>query len=108
MNKYNLSLKSAIDKVLDLIREHYEICVAAEKRLPWSEDDEQLNENIREYVRGCQRLATGTAYWRYVIRRHGEQIADSLIDNSYSCERYFKQTQVNDKFEVLLDLSYVE
>lgn len=90
MNKYNLSLKSAIDKVLDLIREHYEICVAAEKRLPWSEDDEQLNENIREYVRGCQRLATGTAYW------------------SYSCERYFKQTQVNDKFEVLLDLSYVE
>ncbi|KAI1100937.1 putative pentalenene synthase [Jackrogersella minutella] len=87
MNKYNISLKSAIDKVLDLIREHYAICVAAEERLPWSKDDEKLNQDIREYVRGCQRLATGTAYW------------------SYSCERYFKQIQLNDKWEVLLDLS---
>ncbi|KAI0888411.1 putative pentalenene synthase [Annulohypoxylon maeteangense] len=89
MNKYSLSLKGAVDKVLDLIREHYAICVAAERRLPWSEDDEKLNDDIREYVRGCQRLATGTAFW------------------SYSCERYFKQTQVNDKWEVLLDLSFV-
>ncbi|KAI1453320.1 putative pentalenene synthase [Annulohypoxylon moriforme] len=90
MNKYSLSLNGAVDKILDLIREHYAICVAAEKRLPWSKDDEKLNDDIREYVRGCQRLATGTAYW------------------SYSCERYFKHTQVNDKYEVLLDLSYGE
>ncbi|KAI2464668.1 putative pentalenene synthase [Annulohypoxylon bovei var. microspora] len=90
MNKYNLSLKGAIDKVLDLIREHYAICVAAEERLPWSKDDEKLNADIREYVHGCQRLATGTAYW------------------SYSCERYFKQSQLNDEWEVLLDLSYVD
>ncbi|KAI1141424.1 putative pentalenene synthase [Hypoxylon sp. FL0543] len=88
MNKDNISVHSAVDKVLDLIRKHYAICVAAEERLPWSEDDEKLNEDIREYVRGCQRLATGTAYW------------------SYSCERYFKQSQVNDKWEVLLDLSH--
>ena len=26
---------------------------------------------------------------------------------SYYCERYFKHSQVNEKFEVLLDLSYV-
>ncbi|KAI0007588.1 putative pentalenene synthase [Xylariaceae sp. FL0662B] len=88
MNTYNLTLHSAIDKVLDLVREHYAICVAAEERLPWSRDDEKLNADIREYVRGCQRMATGTAYW------------------SYSCERYFKKNQVNDKWEVLLDLSY--
>ncbi|KAI1777451.1 putative pentalenene synthase [Hypoxylon cercidicola] len=89
MNKdEDMSLRGAIDKILDLIREHYAICVAAEERLPWSKDNEKLNEDIREYVRGCHRLATGTAYW------------------SYACERYFKQSQVNDKFEVLLDLSY--
>lgn len=69
MNKYNMSLQSAIDRVLDLIREHYAICVAAEQRLPWSKDDENLNENIREYIRGCHRLATGTAYWRFVLNQ---------------------------------------
>lgn len=89
MNKdKDLSVYGAIEKVLDLIREHYAICVAAEERLPWSKDDERFNEDIREYVRGCHRLATGTAYW------------------SYACERYFKNSQVNDKLEVLLDLSY--
>ncbi|KAJ8120754.1 hypothetical protein ONZ43_g2619 [Nemania bipapillata] len=90
MNTYDLSLRGAVDQVLDLIREHYAICVAAEERLPWSETDEKLNEDIREYVRGCQRLATGTAYW------------------SYSCSRYFELSQVNEKREVLLDLSYVD
>ncbi|KAI1437061.1 terpene synthase [Xylaria sp. CBS 124048] len=89
MNTYQLSLSGAIDKVLDLIREHYAICVAAEERLPWSETDEKLNADIREYVRGCQRLATGTTYW------------------SYYCERYFKSTQVSESRELLLDLSYV-
>jgi hypothetical protein len=64
MNTYNMSLHSAVDRVLDLIREHYTICVAAEERLPWSRTDDKLNADIREYVRGCQRLATGTAYWR--------------------------------------------
>ncbi|KAF2972876.1 hypothetical protein GQX73_g740 [Xylaria multiplex] len=90
MNMYNLSLHGAVDKTLDLIREHYALCVAAEERLPWSKTDEKFNENIREYIRGCQRLATGTAYW------------------SYHSERYFKKSQVNEKREVLLDLSYVD
>lgn len=68
MNKdKDLSVHGAIEKVLDLIREHYAICVAAEERLPWSKDDEKFNEDIREYVRGCHRLATGTAYWRLVL-----------------------------------------
>ncbi|KAI8955477.1 terpene synthase [Xylaria longipes] len=88
MNTYDLSLHRAVDKVLDLIRDHYAICVAAEERLPWSDTDGKLNADIREYIRGCQRLATGTAYW------------------SYSCERYFKQSQLNENREVLLDLSY--
>ncbi|KAI0540304.1 terpene synthase [Xylaria digitata] len=90
MNMYNLSLHGAVDKTLDLIREHYALCVAAEERLPWSKTDEKFNENIREYIRGCHRLATGTAYW------------------SYNCNRYFKISQVNEKREVLLDLSYVD
>jgi hypothetical protein len=64
MNTYHISLHAAVDKVLGLIRERYDVYVKAEARLPWSETDQQLNENIREYVRGCQRLATGTAYWR--------------------------------------------
>ncbi|KAI0390734.1 terpene synthase [Xylariaceae sp. FL0594] len=90
MNADNLSVQAAVDKVLGLIREHYAICVAAEERLPWSETDEQFNEDIREYVRGCHRLATGTAYW------------------SYYCERYFKSTQVSEKRELLLDLALIE
>ncbi|RYP18528.1 hypothetical protein DL765_003903 [Monosporascus sp. GIB2] len=88
MNEYRISLHSAVDKVLDLLREHYTICVAAEARLPWSEHDEKFNADLREYVDGCHRLATGTAYW------------------SYHCERYFKLAQVNERQEVLLDLSY--
>ncbi|KAF3070170.1 Presilphiperfolan-8-beta-ol synthase [Trichoderma lentiforme] len=88
MNANNLSIEEAIDKVLGVLKEHYEICVAAEARLPWSKTDEKFNEDLREYVRGCQRLATGTACW------------------SYNCERYFKLSQLNDKRELLLDYSY--
>ncbi|GAP88424.1 putative terpene synthase [Rosellinia necatrix] len=90
VNTYNMPLQSAVQMILDLMREHYAICVAAEQRLPWSKTDEKFNADIREYVRGCQRLATGTAYW------------------SYSCERYFKFSQTNGEREVLLDLSYVD
>ena len=64
MNADGLSIHDSINKVLGLIRQHYQLCVAAEARLPWSFTDEKLNEDIREYVRGCQRLATGTACWR--------------------------------------------
>ncbi|KAL7621962.1 hypothetical protein AAE478_007463 [Parahypoxylon ruwenzoriense] len=88
MNKYNISVQGAVDKILDLIRERYQVCIAAEERLPWSKDDGKFNEDIREYVRGCHRLATGTAYW------------------SCACERYFQKGQVNDKMEFLVDLSY--
>lgn len=66
MNSYNMSLHSAVDKLLELISEHYALCVAAEDRLPWSKTDDKLNAAIRQYVQGCQRLATGTAYWRFV------------------------------------------
>ncbi|KAI1429822.1 terpene synthase [Xylaria sp. FL1777] len=90
MNTYDLSLHGAVDKVLGLIRKHYAICVAAEERLPWSKTDHKLNADISEYIRGCHRLATGTAYW------------------SYYCERYLDSSQVNEKREVLLDLSYVD
>jgi hypothetical protein len=64
MDHYDISIQDSVNKVLDLIREHYEACVAAEADLPWSKTDEKFNENIKEYIRGCQRLATGTAYWR--------------------------------------------
>jgi hypothetical protein len=79
----NLNLQQAIDKMLFLIHEHYEICVAAEARLPRT-NDAQLNADIHTYVVGCQDLAVGTAYW------------------SYNCERYFKFSQMNERREVLL------
>ncbi|KFZ07596.1 hypothetical protein V501_06304 [Pseudogymnoascus sp. VKM F-4519 (FW-2642)] len=87
MNEYNLNLQLAVDKVLSLIREHYDICTAAEARLPFT-GNKKLDGDILEYVQGCKDLAVGTAYW------------------SYHCERYFKKTQVNKRREVLLDLSY--
>ncbi|KAI0017947.1 terpene synthase [Xylariomycetidae sp. FL0641] len=87
MNKYDISLQTAINKLLCLIREHYLICLKAEQRLPWSTHDEKLNSDIREYVRGCQRLATGTAYW------------------SYYCERYFKSSQVSEDRRLVLELT---
>ncbi|KAI1803295.1 putative pentalenene synthase [Daldinia bambusicola] len=88
MNKYSITLQSAIDKTLDLIREHYNTCMAAEKRLPWSEENEKLNKNIQEYVKGCHLVLAGMVNW------------------SYSCERYFKKSQVDDNWVVQLDLSY--
>ncbi|KAI0601129.1 terpene synthase [Biscogniauxia sp. FL1348] len=87
MNKYNLTIQGALDKVLDLIRQHYEIFVEAEKRLPWSKDDKKLNAAIEQTVITCKRLATGTVYW------------------SYFCERYFKPSQMNANRDVVLDYS---
>jgi hypothetical protein len=63
MNSDKLSLQAAIDKVLGLIREHYEICTAAERRLPLT-GDKKTDADIWEYVVGCRDLAIGTAYWR--------------------------------------------
>ncbi|UKZ89674.1 uncharacterized protein TrAFT101_004716 [Trichoderma asperellum] len=64
MNTYNISIEQSINKILGLLKDHYTICTEAEARIPWSTTDEKLNSDIREYIRGCQRLATGTACWR--------------------------------------------
>jgi hypothetical protein len=64
MNTNNLSVSEAVDKILGLIRHHYQICVEAEARIPWSKQDEKLYTDTRKYIRGCQRMATGTACWR--------------------------------------------
>jgi hypothetical protein len=63
MDHYDLSLEHALSRMLDLIREHYEICSAAEKRLPITGNAE-LDADVRTYVIGCRDLAMGTAYWR--------------------------------------------
>lgn len=90
----DLSLHGAVDTVLDLLRDHYRICMAAEERLPLKKEGEdgweKWNADVREYVQGCKDLVVGTAYW------------------SYNCERYFRKTQVNEQREVLLDLSFQE
>ncbi|KLU88239.1 pentalenene synthase [Magnaporthiopsis poae ATCC 64411] len=65
-NAENISVKAAVAKVLGLVRKHYEACEAAEPRLPWAENDKHLNDQIREYVSGCKRLATGTTHWAYL------------------------------------------
>lgn len=114
MNAYDMTLQGAIDKVLSLLTDHYAICVAAEERLPWSKTDEKFNEDIREYVRGCQRLATGTAYWRLVSHPHPCpflylcKYMYTKSPKSYYCERYFKFGQINDNRELVLELSYTD
>ncbi|KAL8309100.1 hypothetical protein RB597_009395 [Gaeumannomyces tritici] len=65
-NAENISVQAAVDKILGLVRKHYEACEAAEARLPLSENATNLNGQIRGYVRGCKRLATGTAHWAYL------------------------------------------
>ncbi|KAL8301063.1 hypothetical protein RB593_000050 [Gaeumannomyces tritici] len=65
-NAENISVQAAVAKVLGLVRKHYEACEAAESRLPLSENALNLNDQIRGYVRGCKRLATGTAHWAYL------------------------------------------
>jgi hypothetical protein len=85
VNSENISINEAIARLVSLIRKHYAICEAAVLRLPWT-DDEVMNENIREYVRGCRRLATGTGHWAYMVTR------------------YFQPTQLNSKWELTFTL----
>ncbi|KAL8341094.1 hypothetical protein RB601_006955 [Gaeumannomyces tritici] len=65
-NAENISVQAAVAKILGLVRKHYEACEAAESRLPLSGNASNLNDQIRGYVRGCKRLATGTAHWAYL------------------------------------------
>ncbi|QGA20885.1 hypothetical protein EYB26_008595 [Talaromyces marneffei] len=81
-----LTLEEALDVMLDLIREHYVLCTAAEQRIPKT-GNLKLDADVQTYIVGCRDLAIGTAYW------------------SYNCERYFKFHQINEKREVLLDMS---
>ncbi|KAK1238120.1 hypothetical protein MKX08_002699 [Trichoderma sp. CBMAI-0020] len=46
MNTYDISIEQSIHKVLGLLEDHYQICIEAEARLPWSTTDEKLNKNI--------------------------------------------------------------
>ena len=59
-----LTLEEALDVMLDLIRKHYDLCTAAEKRVPRT-GDAKLDADIHTYIVGCRDLAIGTAYWRY-------------------------------------------
>ncbi|KAK8112446.1 hypothetical protein PG984_012972 [Apiospora sp. TS-2023a] len=79
VNSENITIHAAIDKVKALITQHYRSCESAIARLPWTAD-EQVNEHIRQYVRCCQRVATGTAQW------------------SYMCTRYFQRAQLDGKW----------
>jgi hypothetical protein len=85
MNVENTSVHEAIARIISLIRKHYAACEDAVARLPWT-DDEVVNEHIREYVRGCRRLATGTGHWAYL------------------CTRYFDKSQLDDKWGLVLHL----
>jgi hypothetical protein len=59
-------------QIIGLIRKHYAACEEAVAELPWT-DDNEMNENIRKYIRGCRRLATGTAHWSYLVTRYFDQ-----------------------------------
>ncbi|KAH0420493.1 terpene cyclase [Colletotrichum camelliae] len=85
MNAENVSVHESVHKIISLIRKHYAACEDAVARLPWT-DDEVANEHIREYVRGCRRLATGTGHWAYL------------------CTRYFDKTQLDEKWGLVLNL----
>lgn len=84
MNAENTSVHEAVSRIIGLIRKHYAACEEAVARLPWT-DDEVVNEHIREYVRGCRRLATGTGHWAYL------------------CTRYFDKSQLDDKWGLTLN-----
>jgi hypothetical protein len=84
MNAENASVHEAVSRIISLIRKHYAACEDAVARLPWT-DDEVVNEHIREYVRGCRRLATGTGHWAYL------------------CTRYFDKSQLDEKWGLILD-----
>jgi hypothetical protein len=61
-----LTLEEALDVMLELIREHYDLCTTAEKRVPKT-GDAKLDADVQTYIVGCRDLAIGTAYWRQVI-----------------------------------------
>lgn len=58
-----LTLEEALDVMLDLIREHYDLCTTAEQRVPKT-GDAKLDADVQTYIVGCRDLAIGTAYWR--------------------------------------------
>ena len=72
MNSEHISINEAVGRVIGLIRKYYAECEDAVARLPWT-DDEALNENIREFVAGCRRLATATGQWSYLVTRYFDQ-----------------------------------
>lgn len=84
MNAENSSAHEAMSKMIGLIKKHYAACEDAVARLPWT-DDEVTNGHIREYVGGCRRLATGTGHWAYL------------------CTRYFDQSQLDEKWGLILN-----
>lgn len=84
MNAENAYVHEAVSRIISLIRKHYKSCEDAVARLPWT-DDEIVNEHIREYVRGCRRLATGTGHWAYL------------------CTRYFDKSQLDEKWGLILN-----
>lgn len=81
----NVPITEAVARVVGLMRKHYAASEEAVARLPWT-DDESFNEKIREYIRGCRRIATGTTHWAYL------------------CTRYFKPSQLNDKWALTFTL----
>ncbi|CAI0641460.1 unnamed protein product [Colletotrichum noveboracense] len=84
MNTENISVHESVHRIISLIRKHYAACEDVVARLPWT-DDEVANEHIREYVRGCRRLATGTGHWAYL------------------CTRYFDETQLDETWGLVLN-----
>ncbi|TLD19071.1 hypothetical protein PspLS_09812 [Pyricularia sp. CBS 133598] len=79
VNHDNISITQAVAQVISLIKKHYNACEDAVARLPFTED-EHLNKNICEYVRGCRRLATGTGHWAYLVTRYFDQ---SQLDSEW-------------------------
>ena len=59
-----LTLEEALDVMLDLIREHYDLCTAAEQRVPKT-GDAQLDANVQTYIVGCRDSYGSNAISRY-------------------------------------------
>lgn len=80
-----VSIREGEARVIGLMRKHYAACEEAVARLPRT-DDENPNEKIRECIRGCRRVASGTGYWAYLNNR------------------YFDLSQLNDKWGLTFTL----
>ena len=65
-NRY--SLQQAIDAACELVQQAYGIFQEAEKRVPVSTGNAELDNHIKRYIQACKDLVAGELNWWYAFR----------------------------------------